>query len=255
MCYTKDMAKNAYTKVNVDGFTLDARTAELWKQIQVIYPLMGGTGKPYIVQGSYNDSVGQSAGTHDGSGAIDVSLTMKSDKNWKALERAGRWVMQAGWHREPLYRNGKLVWSDHYHGITLGDEKVAPVAARQQQDYLANPPRNGLADHSVDESWRPDKLFTPLYPILTVDYKNMVREAKKTKGHLPFPGIKRIQAALNVKLGLKLKIDGKFGPLTKSAYKTWEKKVGVKGAALDGVPGPRNLILLGAGRFHVRNLP
>lgn len=245
MCYTDDMAKTAYTKVQVEGFTLNARTAALYEQVKRIYPLMGGTGKIYIAQGSYSDGVSQSAGTHDGGGAIDLMVSFQSAKNWAALQRAVRWVQFAGWHRDP----SQGPWGDHVHGIVVGDISATPIAKEQVIDYKETPPKNGLKGHAVDNTWHPDKIFTPSYPLGTVNYKNMVRESKKTRGWLPFPGIKRVQTALNLKLGLSLPIDGKFGPKTKAAYKKWEIETGTVNP--DGVPGPRNLVLLGAGRFNV----
>ena len=55
--------------------------------------------------------------------------------------------------------------------------------------------------------------------------------------------IKWVQATLNQLLGLKLSVDGKMGPMTRSALKSFQKQ---KGLVVDGIVGPQTERALGA---------
>lgn len=250
------MATTAYTIVRVNDagkvvkggeHRINKRTLAYLDQVKKIYALLGGTGVITIAQGSYNKGVSQSAGTHDGGGSLDLYLSKNTAKNWAILQKACRMCMGAAWWRKPLYRNGKLVWSNHVHLEIIGDKDMALGGRKQVQDYYAE--LDGLASHARDKSWRPSVLFSMSYPLPTIDHSNMVREARKTKGMIAMPGVKQIQSALNLKSGANLKVDGIYGKTTKAAYKRWESSF--SGAKADGVPGPFTLALLGAGRFNV----
>ncbi|OGO12905.1 MAG: hypothetical protein A2Z66_03550 [Chloroflexi bacterium RBG_13_66_10] len=88
-----------------------------------------------ITQGSYSPGETASFGTHDGGGALDLSvldlatasrvLTEEIDPILRALRRAGF----AAWLREQgeLYPGSPI----HIHAIAIGDAELSPAAARQ----------------------------------------------------------------------------------------------------------------------------
>ena len=67
-------------RTTVDGKTLNQRTADMLAMWQ-----FNSLRDFYVVQGSYNTGVSASAGTHDGGGAVDLSvygLGTTGDKKW-----------------------------------------------------------------------------------------------------------------------------------------------------------------------------
>jgi hypothetical protein len=106
-----------------------------------------------VVQGSYNTSVGASAGTHAGGGAVDL---MPYD--WENKVHVLRAVGFAAWHRPTL----PGVWGEHIHAILIGDEDASSQAKAQITDYRNH--RDGLASHAADNTWHPDPIPTFHYP-------------------------------------------------------------------------------------------
>lgn len=235
---------SAFTRVTVEGHTLTKWTAGLYEQVKEVYKVLGGTGDLILEQGSYSNAVGASAGTHSGGGALDARPRIENAHNYEVLQRAFRWCQIAGWHRLPIPN----VWSEHVHGIVIGDSSAAPVALRQVIAYRSHPPRDGLAGNAIDYTWHPRVIFTSLYPLRSVTLANMQKEARKSRNWLPRPGVFRVQRALNKKHNAGLTVNGLFNRKTKAAYAAWEKSVGGNG---DGIPGKYSLVLLGAGRFNV----
>src|SRR5690606_13358071 len=92
-------------KTAMDGKTVNARTAAMIKAAEK------RSGKNLVLtQGSYNPGgVGQSGGTHDGGGAVDISVTNLSNRN--AAVKALREVGFAAWYRSPSQGN----WAAHIH--------------------------------------------------------------------------------------------------------------------------------------------
>src|SRR6478735_1971204 len=106
-------------KVTVDGKTLNKRTADMLKRAEA---RLGEN--LYVIQGSYNaGGVSQSAGTHDGGGAIDVSATSHPDEVVRQLRESGF----AAWHRTPA----QGPWSEHIHAIAIGDPELSSGARGQ----------------------------------------------------------------------------------------------------------------------------
>lgn len=237
------MAGKAYDRVTFEGRKFNRRTVQFIKQVRAIYYLIGGTGKIYLTQGSYNKGgVSQSAGTHDGGGAIDYTLEKPTSKNWSLLQKANRICGGASFDRPTLPGH----WNHHNHTLVIGDREMADGARRQVQDYYAG--LNGLASHARDSSWRPSTIPVFSYPLGGVDLSNVRAQAKARK-KTSLSGVKRVQLALNAKTGTTLVADGIFGPKTKAAYARYERQVGGDG---DGVPGKFSLTLLGAARFYVQ---
>ena len=96
-----------------------------------------------VTQGSYQNSVSASAGTHDGGGAVDLRWCGHASCVL-ALRKAGF----AAWHRNP----SQGPWPDHTHAVLVDHPKLAPSAARQVDSYRAG--RNGLANNGADDGPR-----------------------------------------------------------------------------------------------------
>jgi hypothetical protein len=123
-----------YTRVQVNGETLNLRTLSMLEQAQALY---GGeleiTGYA-ITQGSYSTNVSASFGTHDGGGAVDISVLRHGTYTilWDDIEpllRALRAAGFAAWLREygELYVDSPI----HIHAIAIGDQELSPAAQEQ----------------------------------------------------------------------------------------------------------------------------
>ncbi|GAB4522798.1 MAG: hypothetical protein OHK0046_35850 [Anaerolineae bacterium] len=126
-----------YTRVQEGYATLNTRTAFMLDQAQRIYDANGGivNFRQAITQGSYNaGGVTASFGTHDGGGAVDISvrnvtdwsvLTTEIEPMVEALRTAGF----AAWLRatNDLYANSPI----HIHAIAIGDADLSPAAQEQ----------------------------------------------------------------------------------------------------------------------------
>lgn len=125
-------------KKTIDGETVNGRTAAMLK----------AAGKKAgvdfdITQGSYNaGGVGASAGTHDGGGALDISVNNVKDKT--AAVKALRQVGFAAWERTPAQG-----FDPHIHAIAVSDTDMSPEAQDQVGDYYTG--KNGLASGASDD--------------------------------------------------------------------------------------------------------
>lgn len=100
-----------------------------------------------IIQSAYNTGVAASAGTHDFDACLDVSI---EGMGWWAAQKFLRQCGWAAWYRHPPQ------FGDHIHMVSLGCPcKVGEFVPGQVADYHANPARNGLAGHDVDNTWHP----------------------------------------------------------------------------------------------------
>ncbi|MCL4250951.1 MAG: SH3 domain-containing protein [Anaerolineae bacterium] len=117
--------------------TLNLRTLALLDQAQAIYSAGGGSVRfrEALVQGSYNaGEVSASFGTHDGGGAVDLSV--RSRVNFSVLYdeimpmlRALRTAGFAAWLRDTdqLYDGSPI----HIHAIAIGDADLSEAARAQ----------------------------------------------------------------------------------------------------------------------------
>ena len=136
---------DSYTRVTVNGWTLSQRSHEMLQRAQALY---GGPGNLLqVTQGSYNSSIAGSFGTHDGGGAVDISIR-HPQSGVVLYDEAGRMVhalRQAGfaaWYRSPAEG-----FSPHIHAIAVGDAELSGEANDQligTQGYFRG--RNGLPD-------------------------------------------------------------------------------------------------------------
>jgi hypothetical protein len=95
-----------------------------------------------LLQGSYTSANPSSAGTHDGGGVIDISVTnLTTTQRWETV-RALRTVGFAAWLRNPSQGS----WPYHIHAAAVSDPDLAPAARDQIHDYYFG--KNGLANHA-----------------------------------------------------------------------------------------------------------
>lgn len=113
-----------------------------------------------VVQGSYNAGVvGASAGTHDGGGAVDLSIRGVTDHDRNRMVRALRNVGWAAWIRPTI--DG--LWTEHLHAVLLDHVTASAGAKAQWAEYRAG--GDGLVGSAPDPMrYRPD-------PIPVFDYQ------------------------------------------------------------------------------------
>ncbi|MEH1124906.1 peptidoglycan-binding protein [Micromonospora sp. CPCC 206061] len=99
-----------------------------------------------LSQGSYTSANPSSAGTHDGGGVVDISVTsMTTTQRWETV-RALRTVGFAAWLRNPSQGS----WPYHIHAAAVSDPDLASAARNQIHDYYFG--KNGLANHAADDT-------------------------------------------------------------------------------------------------------
>lgn len=221
----------AMKRVSVDGKTINARTAAMLKcaEDRLGYNL-------YITQGSYNAGrVSQSAGTHDGGGAIDI--TGVSD--WDEAVRALREVGFAAWHRTAA----QGPWVPHIHAIAIGDRELSWGAQNQVKSYYAG--RNGLASNGPDDGprIRPIPVWKIKFPTV---FSRVVINQFKSKKPVKRTAVRRVQKALKGRGYYNAAIDGVAGTKTRAAYKSFLKR-----RNLDGGMSRKNLKVLCKGYNRV----
>ena len=123
-----------YERVEVDGFTLNARTLAMLRHAQELYGGELEIAGYHITQGSYHPGVDASFGTHDGGGAVDISVMRRG--TWTVLWddippliAALRAAGFAAWLREygELYPDSPV----HIHAVAVGDAELSPAASAQ----------------------------------------------------------------------------------------------------------------------------
>jgi hypothetical protein len=132
-----------YTREWVYGEQFNARTLTMLDHAQEIYQAQGGSVVDFrlaITQGGYNaGGVAASFGTHDGGGAVDLSVRSRVD--WSVMTdeiepmiRALRVAGFAAWLREAdsLYPGSPI----HIHAIAIGDRDLSSAARAQIDGYF-----------------------------------------------------------------------------------------------------------------------
>ncbi len=150
--YTVSRVITVGAKTTVSGKTVNTRTksmlSEAGKRAGITMSL---------TQGSYNPGgVDASAGTHDGGGVVDVSVSGKSDAQMTAMVKALREVGFAAWHRTPAQG-----FAHHIHAVAICDTDMSPSAQAQVGDYYRG--RNGLASHAADDGPKVTKTYWEEY--------------------------------------------------------------------------------------------
>ncbi len=129
-------------RTSYSGQTVNQRTKDMLIQADALV-----AHSIVISQGSYNvGGVAASAGTHDGGGAVDVSVApLSTTQRWETV-KALRTVGFAAWLRTPAQGN----WPYHIHAIAIGDTDLSSGARDQVADYYVG--KNGLASHAADDT-------------------------------------------------------------------------------------------------------
>lgn len=125
------------------GGNFDQRSIDMLTEAERI------SGIPIVVtQGAYaSGKVAASAGTHDGGGAVDLSVDGLTRDQIGRLLLGGRIVGWALWERTPEQGFGR-----HLHGIAVGCPDLSSGAEYQVSEYLAG--RNGLVGRGADDGPR-----------------------------------------------------------------------------------------------------
>lgn len=98
-----------------------------------------------LTQGSYTSSNPDSAGTHDGGGVVDISVSsLTTTQRWQTV-KALRTVGFAAWLRTPS--DG---FAYHIHANGISDPDMSRPARNQVHDYYFG--KNGLANHAADNT-------------------------------------------------------------------------------------------------------
>jgi hypothetical protein len=137
------------SRTSFSGRTVNQRTRAMLVEAESIL------GQDIVLsQGSYNaGGVDASAGTHDGGGAVDVSVSaLSTTQRWETV-KALRTVGFAAWLRTP----DQGPWPYHIHAIAIGDTDLSIAARNQVADYYVG--KNGLASHAADNT--PDAYQVP----------------------------------------------------------------------------------------------
>jgi Bacterial SH3 domain len=126
---------NDLSLAELAGETVNART--LW-MLQLAQQIYGGPGSILrVVQGSYEPGLSESFGTHDGGGAVDISLrnpAKPAEVLWDEAPKMVAAMRKAGfaaWYR-PTGMFGANSGA-HIHAIAVGDPDLS-LSARQQLD-------------------------------------------------------------------------------------------------------------------------
>lgn len=123
-----------YQIVLVNGMTFNQRTLEMLEHAQSIYQGELEITGFHLTQGSYTNQVSASFGTHNGGGAVDISVLRKG--TWTVLYdeiepliNALRLAGFAAWLRDfdRLYPGSPI----HIHAIAIGDRDLSIPAYDQ----------------------------------------------------------------------------------------------------------------------------
>lgn len=127
------------TRVTWRGHTFDRRTRDMLVEVQ---RLVADEGIELIpVQGSYSSGK-NSAGTHEGGGAVDLRTWHLKTWQKDLLVRVLRQVGFAAWYRYPPK------FDEHIHGIAIGCPDLSFEAKDQVKDYRRD--LDGLAGDGPD---------------------------------------------------------------------------------------------------------
>ncbi|MCE7003962.1 peptidoglycan-binding protein [Kibdelosporangium philippinense] len=139
--FTVTAIVSAGSRITHQGKTINTRTKAMLDEAET---RLGRTLT--ITQGSYN--VGgdpDSAGTHDGGGALDISVNGMDNATRTDVVRKLREVGFAAWLRTPSQGN----WPYHIHAMAVSDPHQSPAAWHQSGDYYLG--KNGLANRGPDD--------------------------------------------------------------------------------------------------------
>jgi hypothetical protein len=138
--YTVTNAVSAGSRIAYRGVTTNTRTKAMLLEAE---KLAGTTVS--LTQGGYNPGgVDASAGTHDGGGALDISVNGMSSTTRTNFITALRKVGFAAWYRTPAQG-----FAYHVHAEAISDPDLSSGAQHQTGDYYLG--MNGLAGRGADD--------------------------------------------------------------------------------------------------------
>ena len=120
-----------YRIIYFRGKRVNVRTQVMVYRTEAIMRTMGLRSSLYITQGSYNSSVSASAGTHDGGGALDISIRGYSTYNADQIVKAMRMAGFAAWRR-----GVNDSFAPHIHAIAIKDARASSGARYQVYEYF-----------------------------------------------------------------------------------------------------------------------
>jgi peptidoglycan hydrolase-like protein with peptidoglycan-binding domain len=147
--YTVTNEISAGSRVGYRGVTMNTRTKAM---LLAAENLLGF--QLTMTQGSYSSGVGASAGTHDGGGALDISVSGMSVATRNNVALNLRKVGFAAWVRTPAQGD----WGYHIHAIALSDTDLSSGAQHQAGDYYLG--YNGLAGRGADDGPKVTPILT-----------------------------------------------------------------------------------------------
>ncbi|WP_019633624.1 peptidoglycan-binding domain-containing protein [Actinomadura atramentaria] len=129
------------SRVTYRGVTVNTRTKTMLAAAETLL------SRTFVLtQGSYNAGGDPaSAGTHDGGGVVDISVSGMSGATRTNVVRALRQVGFAAWLRTPAQAD----WPYHIHAVAISDTDQSPQAQHQAGDYYLG--QNGLANRGPDD--------------------------------------------------------------------------------------------------------
>ena len=138
--YTVTAAVSAGSRIAYRGVTTNTRTKAMLLAAEGIAGITVS-----LTQGGYNPGgVDASAGTHDGGGALDISVSGMSSTTRTNLIKALRQVGFAAWYRTPAQG-----FAYHVHAMAISDPDLSSGAQHQTGDYYLG--MNGLAGRGADD--------------------------------------------------------------------------------------------------------
>jgi hypothetical protein len=179
--------------------------------------------KVHLIQGSYNSSVGASAGTHDGGGAYDVWPWSGSRSDAAKFVHAARVEGGATWDR-----TGRGDWQPHIHGIVIGNDRASYGAKNQVAEYRNG--YDGLAGSGRDYHWRPSPIkpfrYRSANPVKKVWDYGVIKKQFDAKRKEPKNAVRRLQIELHKAGYHPGPADGIAGPQTQKAFRNYRGKRG-----------------------------
>ncbi|MFD9891459.1 peptidoglycan-binding protein [Amycolatopsis sp. NPDC059027] len=138
--FTVSGVVSAGSHVTYHGVTLNTRTKAMLVEAEKKLGYQVS-----LTQGSYNPGgVDASAGTHDGGGAMDISVSGMSTATRTTVLKALRQVGFAAWLRTPAQG-----FAYHIHAMAISDPDLSSGAQHQTGDYYLG--MNGLAGRGADD--------------------------------------------------------------------------------------------------------
>lgn len=148
----KTVRDNVNQRVLFDGKIVTVRTRDALLYAERLWQQRGKHHKKIrLAQGSFNNSVGASAGTHAGDAVVDIRTTGVglTAEETRGLLRALRDAGFAAW-----IRDGRDGMDPHIHACLIADPEMASGAKAQCVDYDKG--LNGLVNRAKDRnSYRP----------------------------------------------------------------------------------------------------